>query len=239
MTLAAPPIDSELSERIRRADLLRDNARGTAASPVSPEIGDKYGDLTVVALIGRRANGTKVWALVCVCGGDAIRDTGRLNQTTRAGGVPQCPRCLSELRGGKAAIRRSAARERYLDQWEATGAIWSEDAVSAMTRDIRAELAAEFGEAEEWSPGLDAMTLDGRLAWEPPPSYRIDAEERERRKAEQIADDAKKWKRLISGRATKPLLDFANRDADKARRSAVAHKAVATKRRRADDEAMT
>lgn len=69
--------------------------------PTTAAVGDRFGELTIVRLIGtREADGARLWECVCDCGGGAIRTTSSLAKSVRDGVQPACASCTRELRGG-------------------------------------------------------------------------------------------------------------------------------------------
>jgi hypothetical protein len=226
-------VDVSEQERLafhtRQRELLRQNSRGTAARRVTPKIGSQYGELTVRDCLGKGPRG-HLWLLTCSCGSEAVRDTGALNWAVREGMAPQCPRCLAERRGGLAHVRMMERQERIRERWEEHGTLWTGADCVRLMDEVRADLEAEFG-ALEWKPRVQDLYYDETRMWVPPKTCPgAWTEEREARAQEAIRKEAKKWKRLIQGKATKPLLDFVNREDLKRRRRAIALKGAATKR---------
>lgn len=227
-------VDVSEQERLafhgRRRELLRQNSRGTAARRVTPKIGDRYGELTVRDCLGKGPRGSHLWLLVCSCGSEAVRDTGALNWSVREGMSPQCPRCLSQLRGGLGLVRRMERQERIRERWLDEGTLWTGADCLRLMDEVRSDLEAEFG-VLEWTPRVQDLYYDETRMWLPPKTCPgAWTEEREARAQEALRKEAKRWKRLIQGKATKPLLDFVNREDLRKRRRAVAMKAVETKR---------
>ena len=105
---------------------------------VWPKVGDQYGELRIVSLLGSRRSG-RVWLCACDCGQQAIRTSAALNSAVRNGRIPSCLNCANE--------RRRGARGQNGDFWarlfREIGTVWPASSTERLMRRVGEDLDDE------------------------------------------------------------------------------------------------
>jgi hypothetical protein len=119
--------------------------------PISPKIGDRYGELTIREFLGLRGN-LKTWLLSCDCGeGEAIRTTSSLNNSMRDGRTPCCAKCLGELRRSRGVFRRIGSGDFWIEFFLEHGHVWPRASCERLERKIEEDLEEEGHQAPQLS----------------------------------------------------------------------------------------
>ncbi len=135
--------------------LLHETRSGGRYAARQVAIGDRIGACVVTAAAGRRG-AHKLFEVTCAgCSGVQIRTASQINTAWRRAAGPTCPRCMQESVHGRIAERAAARLERV----RAGGPVWTGGEILWLMEEVRADLEAAFGMAEEepWPTDLASL----------------------------------------------------------------------------------
>ena len=110
-----------------------------------PKVGERFGELTVESLEGRRGT-SRLWLCRCDCGGVSLRTSRDLNVSRRIGKELACRECAAELRRSIADTYRLEAWRRL---WATTGSLYSQGTLEVMAHEVGEALIDSFGPVVE------------------------------------------------------------------------------------------
>lgn len=117
--------------------------------------GQKFGELTAIRAVGRRATYGMLWLCRCDCGRMAIRLAGKLTWAVKNGHTPACSECNSGARSGHFIERRSVSAEQLAAAFYEYGSLYAPQYDEHEAAAIREELGAA-----ELAPGSEETALD-------------------------------------------------------------------------------